>query len=317
MRFIEDMSPNERKKYFENRRIQIEKQQEQQAINDTAEEARYRCEQTVIIRSNGVVVSHADTKREFTVKKYTTAGNTHIQVCMVDNIINIKPETIKDAAQLLIDLDNVKSSNVLVSLDNSTGMIYKILNHKDIVLKWGEFKNSLFDKYKFIRAEANRQKLHDFVDMAENMIKSHDLLLQDLKTKLFFDLFFDKYLITKQDLFQPYSRVFYSQLFEGVKIIMNFTQEVLRESPDMFMVKKHSVIDKKKLDLYRIIEMYDNKFKPQIKYGFSEYDYKVIENTVYSTGKNYWIEQSDVSILERVKNNIDVLTDYKLKKIEL
>ena len=98
---------------------------------------------------------------------------------------------------------------------------------------------------------------------------------------------------------------------------MNFTQEVLRESPDMFLVKKHSTIDKKKLDLNKIIEIYDKKFKPQIKYGFSEYDYKVIENTVYSTGDDYWIEQSNVSIAERVKNNIDVLTDYKLNKIEL
>ena len=313
MKFLEDMSPKERERFYEEGKQKAAKQK----LVSKVRQVRYRCEQAVVIKSNGMIVSHADTKREFVIRKGATIDHTLIRVCMVDNIVNVNPVALSEAAQLLIDLDNVKCSNVLVSLDNSNGMIDQILNHEEIILRWNEFKDSLFDKYKFIRAESNSQKLHDFVNMAENMIKSHNLLLQDLKTKLFFDLFFDKYLITKHDLFQPYSRVFYSQLFEGVKIVMNFTQEVLRESPDMFLVKKHSTIDKKKLDLNKIIEIYDKKFKPQIKYGFSEYDYKVIENTVYSTGDDYWIEQSNVSIAERVKNNIDVLTDYKLNKIEL
>jgi hypothetical protein len=318
MKFIEDMSPKEREKYFAELRKQRElnKQLSQEKMSDKYLEVRYRCEQTVVIRSNDIVVSHADTKREFVVKKGVSADRTLIQVKMVDNIVNIKPESLSEAVKLLVDFDNVKSADVLLSIDES-GMFNRILNHNEIILNWNRFKDSLYDKYSFIRAEPNRQKLYDFTDKAESMIKSHELLLQDLKTKLFFDLFFDKYLVTKHDLFKPYSRVFYSQLFEGVKVIMNFSQEVLRESPDMLLVKKHGEIDKKKLDLDTIIELYDKKFKPQVKYKFSEYDYKIIENTVYSTGENYWIEQSNVSILERVKNNIDVLTDYKLKKIEI
>ena len=295
----------------------MKKAETEQKMPDKYQEVRYRCEQSVVIKSNELIVSHADTKREFVVKKGITAEHVLIQVNMVDNIINIKPESLLEATQLLVDFDNVKSGNVLVAIDSSTGMYKRILNHNEIILKWNDFKDSLYEKYSFIRAEPNRQKLYDFIDNAENMIKSHELLLQDLKTKLFFDLFFGKYLVTKQDLFNPYSRVFYSQLFEGVKIIMNLTQEVLRESPYMFLVKKHGEIDRKKLDLDTIIKMYDKKFKPRVKYKFSEYDYKIIENTIYSTGENYWIEQSNVSILERVKNNIDVLTDYRLKKIEL
>jgi hypothetical protein len=315
---LEDMPYEKRIKYLEARGKKREEEQKNsnETMPDNYEEVRYRCEQTVVIKSNDMIVSHADTKREFVVKKGNKDNRIFIHVSMVDNIINIKPEGLSEAAQLLSDLDDVKCSDLLIIVENTTGMMDKILNHKEIISKWNKYKDTLYDKYSFIRAEPNRQKLYDFTNIAENMIKNQDLLLQDLKAKLFFDLFFDKYLVSTKNLFDPYSRTFSSQLFEGVRVVMNFNQEVLKESSDMFMVKKHSEIDKKKLDLNTIKAIYDKKFKPQIKYKFSEYDFKVIENAVFSTGGNYWIEQSDVSIMERVKNNIDVLVKYKLKKIE-
>lgn len=62
-------------------------------------------------------------------------------------------------------------------------------------------------------------------------------------------------------------------------------------------------------------KQYDNKFKPIVKYRFSEYNFSVRERCIINTDEN-WIESSDITIIEEVKNNVQVLIDYKLRKIE-
>lgn len=314
MKFIEDMSPGERERYFEERRKIKLKQEEN--IPDFSEKACYRCEQFVVVKSGDIIASHADTKREFAVHRENKNGVVRISVEMTDNIIEMKPHSLTEAIKLMTDFDLVKCGNASVLVNSQTGKIDKILNHAEIISKWTDHKNELYNKYGFLRAEENRKKIEEFITLAEQIVVNEKMLINDFNTKLFYDLFFDKYLVTKENLFEPYSREFYSNLFEGVKLGMDFTQEVLKESPDMFFVRKKSKLNPSSFSLSSIKDIYDRKFKPQIKYKFSEYDYSFNESTVMSTNKNYWIEESQINIIERVKNNIEVFTDYKLKKIE-
>jgi hypothetical protein len=52
-----------------------------------------------------------------------------------------------------------------------------------------------------------------------------------------------------------------------------------------------------------------------VKYRFSAYNVQITEQTLLDTAGK-WIETSDVSITEEVKNNVEILVDYKLRKIE-
>jgi hypothetical protein len=313
---LEDMPYEKRIKYLEawHKRKEQEKADKERLSN--TEQARYRCEQTAVIKTNGLIVSHADTKREFLVSKLIRHNDVFVEVEMIDNIISIKPKHLLEVAQLFTEIDKVKCSKVIVEVDKRTGKIAKINNHQYIIDKWHEYRNDLYNKFNFLRTEVNQNKRDNFITAIDNMIVNQKILIEDLNTKLFFDLFFDKYLVTKENLFDPYKREFNSQLFEGVKIELSFKQDILQETHDGFKVKKTGKIKKDKLDISAIESIYNEKYKPNIHYKFSEYDFIVIDNTVMSTGNNYWIEQSDISIIERVKNNIDILVDYKLKKIE-
>ena len=132
--------------------------------------------------------------------------------------------------------------------------------------------------------------------------------------KLFVNTFFDKYLVTDKNLFDPYKRVFNSQLFEDIAVELDFTQEILKESPNMVLIQRKSKMNKDTLPLSQIKETYEKKFQPTIQYKFSDYNYSMVEKCVINTKYNF-IVQSDVLFIEEVTNNLEVVTDFKLRKL--
>ena len=128
------------------------------------------------------------------------------------------------------------------------------------------------------------------------------------------DIFFDRYLVADNYL-DSYSKTYYSQLFDSYAVNLNFNQDILNESPNQVELRKVSSFPKSSLNNSFLVAQYDNKFKPIVKYKFSEYNYSVRERCIINTDER-WIEQSDITIIEEVKNNVQVLIEYKLRKIE-
>ncbi|MCV9930473.1 hypothetical protein OIU83_22625 [Flavobacterium sp. LS1R49] len=277
------------------------------------QEARYRCEQTVITKINGILNNHADTKREFIVKKQNTEKGLFVSVKMVDNIIEAYQKPLEEAIKLVCEIDKVKC-DVIVSVNKHTGKIEQVLNHKQIVEKWIDLKEDLRERYAFLRVEESKHKFDEFILLSENQLRKESNLINDLSSKLFFDVFFDRYLVTK-DILKPYIRKYYSQLFDGYETSLEFRQDILSESPTTVELRKISEMDRSKLDNDFLQRKYNEKFKPMIKYQFSKFNFSVRERVTINTADN-WIEQSEITIIEEVKNNIQVLITYKLTKIE-
>ena len=279
-----------------------------------SQEAKYRCEQTVVTKLNGVIQNHADTKREFLVLKQSTDRGVFVKTKLTDNIIRIYPEALTEALQLINEIDKIKC-DTLLQTNAKTGRIERILNKSEIVLAWESHKQYLKNKYSFLRAEKNKENLDNFIGIAEDQILNEQKLINDLNTKLFFDLFFDKYLVTNQGLFEAYSRRFYSQLFEGVSLNLNFKQNIMSESENGVAVSKVGELEKDSYNKNFLENAYDQKFKPIVHYKFSEFNFSYREKCFLNT-KEQWIENAEVTIKEEVKNNVQILIDYKLKKIE-
>lgn len=277
-------------------------------------EIKYRCEQNVISKINGIIQNHANTKQEFVVKKRQSPDNLIVNTELTDNIIEIYPPQLTEAMKLLSDLELVKCNAVLY-VDSETGKMDRILNHDEIVKQWRNHKAKLQEKYGFIRSPQTREELNKFITLAENQIINERSLIQDLNTKLFFNLLFDKYLVTNSKLFEPYTKKFQSHLFENTKVNFTFKQEILSETEDKVNVMKTGAWDKKENSLATVEKMYDEKYKPFIKYKFSDYSYKYNVNYIINT-KEHWIETAEVMIMEEVINNIQIGISFNLKKIE-
>lgn len=278
------------------------------------ESARYRVEQMTMTRTNDIVQSHAETRREFVVKRTTTTNGLVVSVALVENIIDVYPEVFKKAIILINDVDLVKSE-IHAQVDMATGKIYHILNHQQIIEKWKQLRAELTNRFSFLRDHEAKNNILKFLTVSESIIANKKNLIEDLNTKLFFELFFDKYLVTDNTEFEPYTRTFYSQLFEGETATLDFTQTLTGETPETVNLTKTGLLKLDSFNKSEIEYQYEKKYKPLIKYRFSEYNVKIIDHTVLDTAGK-WIKNADVSIVEEVKNNVSILVDYKLRKIE-
>ena len=274
---------------------------------------KYRCEQMSATRLNGVSINNSQVNQDFKVVQNVDKEGVFL-VTLLDNIVNANPQPLKESVDLLMEVDKALLSNVLLDIDEQTGKVNQILNHDEIIKQWDQCKDSLRKKYDFIRKEDTRDKLEYFLKVAEEQAHNLDSLSMMFNAKLFVNTFFDKYLVTDKNLFDPYKRIFNSQLFEDIAVELDFTQEILKESPNMVLIQRKSKINKDTLPLSQIKEGYEKKFQPMIQYKFSDYNYSMVEKYVINTKYNF-IVQSDVLFIEEVTNNLEVITDFKLRKL--
>lgn len=272
----------------------------------------YRCEQTVVMKLGGIIHSHADTKREFEVKKFLKDGIQYVSIKMVENIVEAYQKQLELAINLVSEIDEIKC-DVTVSL-NKNGKIAKIINFEEMQKRWKEKRIFLQGDFSFMRDKKAQKDIQDFLDINDKQFDNQKNIINDLNTKLFFDVFFDKYL-TSDDYLDNFSRTLHSQLFDGYSVHLDFTQNILAEDKDYVDLRKVSTMDKSKLDNTFLNRQYEFKFKPIVKYQFSEYNFSVREHCTINT-TDRWIDKSDITIIEEVKNNVQVLIDYKLRKIE-
>ncbi|OCA70271.1 LysM peptidoglycan-binding domain-containing protein [Chryseobacterium arthrosphaerae] len=285
-------------------------------INDEYEDtARYRCEQTVITKLNGIPTNTADTKREYIVKKRKINNIPVVEVSITDQIVVMNPNQYQDAVLLVADLDRIKCNGVILEINIQSGNIEKIINHDDIIKHWQKHKHKLEEGYSFVRNPKAAEAIRSFINMAEKQIINQETLIEDLKTKMFFDAFFDKHLVNAEDKLEPYKRKFYSQLFLGEIIDLHIKQDLLRETESKILIRKVSSIGKEIQHSDRIQKQYEEKYKPVIHYRFSEYNISYRERVVYDEEQE-WLEHADITVIEEVKNNVQLLVNYKLQKIE-
>ena len=275
---------------------------------------KYRCEQMSATRLNGVSINNSQVNQDFKVVQNVDNKEGLFLVTLLDNVVNATPQPLKESVDLLMEVDKALLSNVLLDIDEQTGKVNQILNHDEIIKQWDQCKDSLRKKYDFIRKEDTRDKLEYFLKVAEEQAHNLDSLSMMFNAKLFVNTFFDKYLVTDKNLFDPYKRVFNSQLFEDIAVELDFTQEILKESPNMVLIQRKSKMNKGTLPLSQIKEAYEKKFQPTIQYKFSDYNYSMVEKCVINTKYNF-IVQSDVLFIEEVTNNLEVVTDFKLRKL--
>lgn len=276
---------------------------------------KYRCEQTVITKLNEIPTCTIQTKSDYTTQGVSDEnGNKAYEIKLDENIVSIFPEQYTEAIKLVEGLEKIKS-NVVLSIDKKTGKMERILNIKDLMDNWENYKKKLNHKYSFLRDKKSVEGFVNFMNIADKQISEKNALLAELNMKMPFAVFFDKYLISDVNLDEPYSMDFNSALFDKVGFPLEIKQKIEKESLDEVLLSRKGIMPKKLYCIDNIEKIYNEKYKPAVQYSFSTYnlDYSAI---LLLNATEKIIKEAVVNIIEEVSNNVNLNINFTMRMIK-
>jgi len=280
------------------------------------QQVRYRNEQIVAMKINGMPVSTNRLKTDYTVEKVYNSRHDIMQLTfnIDDNIVSVFPTQYQAGMDMVVDLEKIKCKAV-INVDMNTGHIGEIVNHKEVVEAWEDYKEHFRDKYKFLRSSATQNAVQQFLETQDKLILDQEMMKAEMNSKMFYMLVFDHYLVGKQEYNEPYAITFPSQLFKGISFPMTMTPKIHQESPNKVVYDRNGSVDEHATSSSDIVQFYDEQFKPTIQYKFTQYRASFnIRETVNEAERH--IENAEVRLIEEVVNNIDLTILCKLRKIE-
>ncbi|ELX5274426.1 hypothetical protein QKY57_004266 [Salmonella enterica] len=265
---------------------------------------RYRVEQEVSIRLNRIPVNNTIVKTDYTVK-HNYNEPLFYSVHVDDHISKISPNAHQDLLDIMKSVDIIKS-NVDLLINASTGKPETIKNHDVIINKWNIFKENFLKENEFIRAKVTRQNIQDFVSVFDEQINSCEQLLIGLDSQIFFNTFFDYFLVNMQTFESNLTMNYHSQLFKGIVTPLIVNQKILRETSEKVLIRKMSTsVSESNINIGEIKKQYNERYKPIIDYQFSEYQVNYDAQIEFNKiEKN--IEYADIQMNESVINNVEM-----------
>lgn len=272
---------------------------------------RYRTEQNVSIKLNQIPVNHTQVKIDYTI---TEQSPLCYAIHADDYIAKISPDPYQELLNIVNQIEQIKC-NVKVLIDQNTGKISRIINHNDVFLNWQNYRNELLAQYNFIRSEEVNNNLNTFVALFDEQFRSEQQLIEGLEKQLFFNTFFDQYLVGNKTTFEKPSAInFYSLLFEGVSTPLQVTEKIIKESPEIVVLQKSGQPIVESINLSEIERQYNEKYQPAIDYHFSSYDAQYDAQLVLNTQHNR-LEHAEIKMQEFVKNNVELEVICKVRRI--
>ena len=280
------------------------------------QQVRDRNEQTVAMKINGMPVSTNRLKTDYTVEKVYNSRHDIMQLTfnIDDNIVSVFPTQYQAGMDMVVDLEKIKCKAV-INVDMNTGHIGEIVNHKEVVEAWEDYKEHFRDKYKFLRSSATQNAVQQFLETQDKLILDQEMMKAEMNSKMFYMLVFDHYLVGKQEYNEPYAITFPSQLFKGISFPMTMIPKIHQEYPNKVVYDRNGSVDEHATSSSDIVQFYDEQFKPTIQYKFTQYRPSFnIRETVNEAERH--IENAEVRLIEEVVNNVDLTILCKLRKIE-
>lgn len=310
---LEDLPYEERIKYLEERQAKIRAKEEQLINLGESKEVKYRGEQNIVTKVNNIIASSATTKTDYIITKQIKDNRLFITVQVLENVINMFPETYKEGLAMVNELETVKSE-LVIEPDLETGKMKRIVNHKEVINKWLDYKNNFYSRFSFLRSEQHKEKFDDFIKIAEVNILDEKKLIEESGTKMIFFVLFDKYLVSTNDLYKPYVQDFYSQLFQPLHYKMTVDQKILKESKDLVLVSREGISEDNP-DVRKIEVLYNQNYKPSIGFQYSNYNAEFQSKIIINETDNL-IECAEITFLEEIVNNLELTIHYKLRRIQ-
>jgi hypothetical protein len=271
---------------------------------------KYRVEQEIAIKLNDIPVNSTQVKTDYTLSHSEHEPLLYF-VHVDDYISKISPDSHQPLLDVVKEIDRIKS-NVALWIHPSTGKPVSIMNHQQIITEWQSYKEEFLKKNEFIRAEEVKQHINNFISAFDDQIHSHEQLVSNLDTQLFFTTYFDHLLVRGQNFESDVLMDFHSQLFEKVVTPLTVTQKIVQESPESIVVRK-TAKPAGFIDVGEIERQYNQKYKPSIDYKFSTYSMEYDSQIEFNTAGKY-LEYADIRMRERVESNVELDISCRIRR---
>lgn len=276
------------------------------------EQYSYRTEFIVGTKLEGIMVDNSTYKSQYTVK--LGSERAYASVVLDENHVSSSPLLVQKGMELIATVDMIKCNSIFL-ISSTNGKIIRILNYPDIIRNWNKFKAD-FNKQPSVNNFVKKQDdISAFIQTVESLIIPEENLINDYDTKMFYEIFFTPFLVSKGNFTQSYTRTLYSTIFDKEAVKFNFISTVLEENEEITKVRRVSEMIPDSFNLNNIISLYYQRIKPVVNYNFSEYKYSYRETLIWDKQKNI-LKESHITVLEEVKNNVQVVIEFNLKMIE-
>ncbi|KMQ60281.1 hypothetical protein ACM46_18930 [Chryseobacterium angstadtii] len=274
--------------------------------------SRYRCEQLNISRvNNEVITMSANTYLEFLVQKVDHSPIFDISV--TDFTFSVDPVVFEKGFEFSHKFEKIKSPVIVEIL--KSGKVDKVYNRDDIEKRWIHFRDfglANDDMFKQLSSQAPAQA-KDVVDTGNKEFLKEENFAGMLDKNLFYHIFFRAY---QGAGLEDYTVHQFSQIFPNVELSTDIVKSMVNEDENSATFRLVGTLNRKDLSEEGLKGMYDQIYKPTIKYSYSEFDF-VYRITYTIDKKSNFMTEGKASIAEKVKNNFEIITEYKIKKVEL
>lgn len=146
---------------------------------------------------------------------------------MTESFVKIRPENMMAALELLDKIDSIKC-RAEVTVDTMTGNINRVVNFEEIKKRWEEYRAEMFYTINSTMGQGSDEgkQVVKFTDLIDKQFVDEPTFRKELSSKLFYDVFFDKYLLGRKLEDEKFEQTFYSFLFDQTPIKTSLTQEL-------------------------------------------------------------------------------------------
>lgn len=238
---------------------------------------------------------------------------------VTESFVNIRPENMIAALELLDKIDSIKC-RAEVTVDTMTGKINRVVNFEEIKKRWEEYRAEMFYTINSTMGQGSDEgkQVVKFTDLIDKQFVDEPTFRKELSSKLFYDVFFDKYLLGRKLEEEKFEQTFYSFLFDQTPIKTSLTQELSTdEETGLKKISRYISADDQRtkfVNEYGIMKTYKERYQPIIKYSFTQYNYEFYHDILLAD--DGLPQEIKVNIIEEVKNNIEILVTYRIHRLK-
>ncbi|MCC2590655.1 hypothetical protein [Chryseobacterium sp. MFBS3-17] len=283
------------------------------AVNQTSfrNVARYRCEQSNVSRINNEIITlSAHTFSEFLVSQAENAEVYNFE--MTDFTFEVDPVVYEKGFLFAQKLEKLKLPLTCRITENGRAEVF---NFNETGKKWIAFRDHELQKdeiFQQLLAQAPKQA-EDIIVTGNKEFLEKTKFSDNLDKNLFFHIFFRASL---GSALQDYELHQFSQLFPNISLNTAVVKSLVKEDDDQATYRLVGTLKRENLSDNELKKRYDEIYKSALKFSYTEFDFIYrITYTVHKESK--LLLEGKASIAEKIKNNFEVITEYKIKRVEV
>ncbi len=277
------------------------------------EKVRYRCEQLNITKIDDIPRSHSTQKKQYILEFNPSRNFVHVQ--LEEYFPTINPTVLKAIFEF-VKLTEFVRNNVKFEL-NDSGKIEKVTNRQEIHNNWDNLKKSSDFETEFIKKlRANHPKTVDkIIEIGDKQFSLTANQEEEYRRDLFYFVLFDNYTGMVTDTENKEEFLFRSVLFPEVIIPLEMDGVLKKtDDPNLFIYRKKGkpILTENIINIIK--EKYNKIHKADVMYDFTEYYVNFDLNLEWDSISKLPVK-ANLQIQEGVRNNIENICEYKLRKL--